>query len=114
MPSGRRQVSYEGLRYDAITKKIDNSTITFDATKTNGSAGVGQAVTIVAGTVDAVALAADGDRIRKMQPAEQHLVVIDLPAAADHDEHRDGIDPVHDPDWQWMKNLSHLARSPLQ
>jgi hypothetical protein len=63
MPSGRRQVSYEGLRYDAITKKIDNATITFDATKTNGSAGVGLAVTIVPGTVDAVALAADGDRI---------------------------------------------------
>lgn len=63
MPAGRNQVSYEGLRYDAITKKIDNSTITFDATKANGSAAVGLAVTIVPGTVDAVALVADGDRV---------------------------------------------------
>lgn len=63
MPAGRNQVAYEGIRYDAITKKIDNSTITFDATKANGSAAVGLAVTIVPGTVDAVALVADGDRV---------------------------------------------------
>jgi hypothetical protein len=63
MPSGRNQVAYEGIRYDAITKKIDNSTITFDATKANGSAAVGKAVTPVTGTADTVALAADANRI---------------------------------------------------
>lgn len=63
MPSGRRQVAYEGIRYDAITKKIDNATIVFDATKANGSAAVGKAVTPVTGTADTVALAADGNHV---------------------------------------------------
>src|SRR5579871_1665777 len=55
----------------------------------------------------------DGDGFRKMKPAEKDFVIVDLPAAADHDDHRNGVDPVHDPDRQWMKNLSHLARSHL-
>lgn len=63
MPSGRRQVAYDGIRYDAITKKIDNATIVYDATKANGSAVVNKAVTPVIGTTDTVALAADGNRV---------------------------------------------------
>lgn len=61
MPAGRNQVAYAGIRYDAITKKIDNSTIVFDATKANGATAVGLAVTISGD--DTVALVADGDRV---------------------------------------------------
>jgi hypothetical protein len=43
------------------------------------------------------------DRIRKTEPAEQHVVVIDLPSARDHDEHRDRVGPMHDPDRQRMQ-----------
>src|SRR5262245_46775938 len=45
---------------------------------------------------------ADHDGIGKAQKAEQNVVVIDLPAAADHDEDRQRIDPVHDAHRQWM------------
>src|SRR3954465_12500405 len=40
-------------------------------------------------------LAADGDPIGKVQAPEQNLVVVDLPAAADHDDHGNGIGPMH-------------------
>lgn len=63
MPAGRNQVSYEGIRYSGVTKKIDNSTITFDATKVNGSASANLAVTLVGNNNDQVALVADGDRV---------------------------------------------------
>jgi hypothetical protein len=33
-----------------------------------------------------------------VQPAEEHLVVVDGPAAGDQDRHRHGVDPVHDAD----------------
>ena len=39
---------------------------------------------------------ADDEAVGKMQQAEDHVVVIDLPAAADHDEYRHRIDPMHD------------------
>src|SRR5580658_2334866 len=39
---------------------------------------------------------ANHDGVGKMQPAENYIVVIDLPAAADHDENGDRIDPMHD------------------
>lgn len=59
MPSGRHQVAYDGIGYEALTVKIDNSTITFDATQPGGSAVVGRAVTWL--SADTVALTADGD-----------------------------------------------------
>lgn len=46
---------------------------------------------------------ADGQVLGEMQPAEDDLVVVDLPAAADHDENGDGIGPVHDAQRQRMK-----------
>ena len=51
----------------------------------------------------ALRLAADGDPVREMQPAEQHLIVIDLPPAADHDDHGDGVGPMHDAQRQRMQ-----------
>ena len=42
-------------------------------------------------------------QLGKVQPAEQDLVVVDLPAARDHDDHRDGIGPVHDAERQRVK-----------
>lgn len=56
-----RVVDFTGLAPKAATYKIDNSTITYDVSKANGSAAVGLAVTLSAdGTV---ALAADGEAI---------------------------------------------------
>jgi hypothetical protein len=45
---------------------------------------------------------ADHDGIGKAQKAEQNVVVVDLPTAADHDEDGNRIDPVHDAERQWM------------
>jgi len=44
----------------------------------------------------ALRLAAQRDLLGEVQPAEQDLVIVDLPAAADHDDHRQRVDPVHD------------------
>jgi hypothetical protein len=38
-----------------------------------------------------------------MKPAEQHVVVVDPPAAADHDEYRQRVDPMHDAKWERMQ-----------
>ena len=38
-----------------------------------------------------------------MQPAKNYVVVIDPPAAADHDENRQRVDPMHDPHRQRMQ-----------
>ena len=46
---------------------------------------------------------ADHEAVGKMQKAEDHVVVIDFPAAADHDENGDGIDPMHDAKRQRMQ-----------
>lgn len=61
MPSGRDQVAYDDIDYTAITVKIDNSTITYDATHANGSSQVGLAVTWSAN--DTVALTQDGNHV---------------------------------------------------
>ena len=41
---------------------------------------------------------ADDEEFGEMQPAKNYLVVVYFPAAADHDEHGERIDPMHDPD----------------
>src|SRR6516165_889515 len=46
---------------------------------------------------------ADHDGIGKPQKAEQNVVVVNLPAAADHDENGGGVDPMHDPQGQRMQ-----------
>lgn len=63
MADPRNAVDFQGIGILTATYKIDNSTITYDATKANGAAStmIGKAVTLsAAGTV---ALAADGDAI---------------------------------------------------
>lgn len=63
MPAGRNQVAYDGIGYDAITVKIDNSSIVYDQTQAGGAAAamIGKAVTWAAD--DTVALCADGDYV---------------------------------------------------
>jgi hypothetical protein len=63
MPAGRKQVDYTDIRYDAITMKIDNSTIVYDGTQARGAAAtmLDKAVTLSAD--DTVALCADGDYV---------------------------------------------------
>lgn len=61
MATGRDQVDYTDIDIEAITYKIDNSTITYDATHANGSAQVGLAVTLSAN--DTVALTQDGNAV---------------------------------------------------
>lgn len=63
MATGRSQVDYTDIRYDALTFKVDGVTIVYDATKANGAADtmIGKAVTLSAN--DTVALCADGDAI---------------------------------------------------
>lgn len=61
MADNRNVVKYKGVRAERETFIIDNSTITFDATKAGGSAVVGRAVTLSGnGTV---ALTVDGDTV---------------------------------------------------
>ena len=52
----------------------------------------------------AFVLAADRDPIGEVKSAEQDLVVVNLPAAADHDDHRNGIGPMHDAHRQRMQS----------
>ena len=59
----------------------------------------------------ALRLAADGHPIGKMQPPEQHLVFIDLPPAADHDEHGERVGPMHDAQRQGMETARMRMRS---
>ena len=59
--SERTNVSNIGVGGEYRTYKIDNSTITYDRTKTNGSAQVGLAVTFSGD--ETVALTADGDAV---------------------------------------------------
>jgi len=58
MPAGRNQVDYTDIGFKAITAKIDAVTITYDATKVNGSAAIGLAVMLSAD--DTIALTSDG------------------------------------------------------
>lgn len=59
MADPRADVRFDDIDYRAETFKIDNSTITYDATQTNGSSQVGLAVTQSAG--DTVELVGDGE-----------------------------------------------------
>lgn len=61
MSDPRNDVNHIENRAGLETYKIDDSTITYDATEANGSAEVGRAVTL--STHDTVALAADGEEI---------------------------------------------------
>ncbi|MCC6457272.1 MAG: hypothetical protein IT328_20125 [Caldilineaceae bacterium] len=61
MANPRDDVRFEGIGYKAQTFKIDNSTITYDATKANGSAQVGLAVTFSAAKT--VQLVGDGEAV---------------------------------------------------
>lgn len=61
MADPRNTISFEGIGEERVTYKIDDSTITYDVTKANGSAQVGLAVTLsAAGTV---ALVADAEAV---------------------------------------------------
>jgi len=61
MADPRNAVAFEGIGYSAQTFWIDDSTITYSATATNGSAGVGLAVAFSAS--ETVELAGDGEEI---------------------------------------------------
>ena len=61
MADPRNAVAFEGIGYEAQTFLIDNSTITFDATKSGGSAQVGLAVAFSASAT--VELAGDGEEV---------------------------------------------------
>lgn len=63
MPDPRAVTAFEGIDAEYATYAIDNSTITYDATKANGAATtmLDKAVTFSASKV--VALAADGDAV---------------------------------------------------
>ena len=61
MADPRASIGWEGLEAEFAPFAIDNSTITYDATKANGSAQVGLAVTLSAAKT--VALTADGNRV---------------------------------------------------
>jgi hypothetical protein len=61
MANARNTTSVVGIGYQAATYVVDNSTITYDSTKSGGSAGVGLAVKISADRT--VALAGDGDKV---------------------------------------------------
>ena len=61
MADPRDTVEYEGLHAKHATFKIDNSTITYDKTKTNGSAQVGLAVTFSADRT--IQLVGDGEAV---------------------------------------------------
>jgi hypothetical protein len=62
MADPRNAVDFEGIGAEYASYLIDNSTITYDATKTDGSAQVGLAVTLSAGRT--VALTADASYVR--------------------------------------------------
>jgi len=63
MPDPRATLAYEGVDAEYVTYQIDNSTITYDATKANGAATttLDKAVTLTAGNL--LALCADGDAV---------------------------------------------------
>lgn len=61
MPNPRNVVDYTDIGAKRETYKIDNSTITYDATKSGGSTQVGLAVEL--STDDTVALTQDANRV---------------------------------------------------
>lgn len=82
MADPRITPGYDGARRDGMTFIIDDSTITFDATKAGGSAAVGKAVTLSAGGT--IALCADADPVLgKLESVEwdKRATVIEGPGA---------------------------------
>lgn len=63
MADPRATVAFDDIDYRAETFKVDNVTITYDATKTRGSAVVDRAVRIMPGTARTVELVGDGEAI---------------------------------------------------
>lgn len=61
MADNRDDVRFDGIGYGAETYIIDNSTITYSATAANGSAQVGLAVTLSAGST--IELVGDGEAV---------------------------------------------------
>lgn len=61
MADPRLDTKFEGIGAEYVTFKIDNSSITYSATATNGSSVVGRAVTMA--SAETVSLAADGEAI---------------------------------------------------
>jgi hypothetical protein len=61
MADPRNAVDFVGIGYEAQTFLIDNSTITYSATATNGSASVGLAVALSA--AETVELVGDGEEV---------------------------------------------------
>lgn len=59
MSNPRNVVNYDGILPEVVTFKIDDSTITYDATEENGSAQVGLAVNL--STDDTIRLVSDGE-----------------------------------------------------
>lgn len=63
MADPRLSVNFDGIKPVKVTYKSDNSTIIYSATEDNGSAVVGRAVTLTAGTAKTVELVADGEAV---------------------------------------------------
>jgi hypothetical protein len=61
MADPRNTVAFDDIGYEAQTFLIDNSTITYSATATNGSASVGLAVALSA--AETVELVGDGEEV---------------------------------------------------
>lgn len=86
MPSGRHQVAYDGIGYEALTAKVDAVSIVFDATQPGGSTAVGKAVGWL--SADTVQLVADAEfvlgKLLNVTPdgfcTVQHEGMVSLPA----------------------------------
>ncbi len=63
MSDPRLSIRFEEIKPTFETFAIDDNTITYDATKKNGSDQVGLAVTMTADTVPTVQLAGDGEAV---------------------------------------------------
>lgn len=63
MANPRNVVIHDGIGYRAISLWADGSTITFSASAKDGSAVVGRAVGLVAGTQNTIELVADGQAV---------------------------------------------------
>lgn len=80
MPNPRSIISFEDLDVRYRTFDIDNSTITYDATKTFGSDQAGKKLAVTLSGNGIVALAADGDaiigRLEKVEPDNRCTVAV--------------------------------------
>lgn len=63
MTDPRNVISIEGVQPLVLPALADNSTITYDKTKANGSAQVGLAVRLVPGTDKTIELVGDGEAV---------------------------------------------------